>query len=125
MARSSSVNAKLDRYSGFWNRSPVERPLIGFSVGGWFPLQSYRAMQKLRGKSGLAPAVGLVRAQHATTGPYAGGYLPLLPRSLHDPPATVGSPHGRSLPVCRHPPPFVVETAAEASRLQEFFAPWV
>jgi hypothetical protein len=33
----------------------VDRPLIGFSVGGWFPLQSYRAMQTLRGKPALAP----------------------------------------------------------------------
>ena len=53
--RSSSIEAKLDRYTRFWNRAPIERPLIGFSVGGWFPLQSYRAMQKLRGKPGLAP----------------------------------------------------------------------
>ncbi len=49
------VAEKLDRYTRFWNRSPVDRPLIGFSVGGWFPLQSYRALQKLRGKPGLAP----------------------------------------------------------------------
>jgi len=55
VVRSSSIEAKLDRYTPFWNRAPIERPLIGFSVGGWFPLQSYRAMQKLRGKPGLAP----------------------------------------------------------------------
>jgi hypothetical protein len=55
VGRSSSVEAKLDRYTRFWKRSPVERPLIGFSVGGWFPLQSYRSMQKLRGKPGLTP----------------------------------------------------------------------
>ena len=47
---------KLDRYRRFWSRSPVERPLIGFSVGGWFPLHSYQAMQKLRGKPRLDPA---------------------------------------------------------------------
>jgi hypothetical protein len=55
MIRHADVEEKRDRYTRFWNRSPVERPLIGFSVGGWFPLQSYGAMQKLRRKPGLAP----------------------------------------------------------------------
>ena len=55
MIRHADVQRKLDCYTRFWNRSPVERPLIGFSVGGWFPLQSYRAMQRLRGKAGLTP----------------------------------------------------------------------
>jgi len=52
---SSSVEAKLDRYLRFWSRHPADRPLVGFSVGGWFPLQSYRAMQRLRGKPMLVP----------------------------------------------------------------------
>ena len=51
----SSVEGKIDRYNRFWDRSAVERPLIGFSVGGWFPLQSYPAMQKLCGKPRLVP----------------------------------------------------------------------
>ena len=51
----STVAGKIDRYRQFWSRTPVDRPLVGFSVGGWFPLQSYRAMQKLRGKAALAP----------------------------------------------------------------------
>jgi len=46
---------RIDRYNRFWVSSPVDRPLIGFSVGGWFPLQSYRAMRRLRGKSALSP----------------------------------------------------------------------
>jgi len=52
MAGPPSVEGKTDRYNCFWDRSAAERPLIGFSVGGWFPLQSYRAMQKLSGKPG-------------------------------------------------------------------------
>ena len=55
MSSQPSVEGKPDRYRRFWTRSPVERPLIGFSVGGWFPLQSYRAMQKLRGEPILRP----------------------------------------------------------------------
>jgi hypothetical protein len=51
----SSVEEKIDRYLRFWRRRPADRPLVGFSVGGWFPLQSYRAMQKLRGKPALVP----------------------------------------------------------------------
>jgi hypothetical protein len=53
MTLPSNVADKLERYRRFWKRAPVERPLIGFSVGGWFPLQSYRAMQKLRGTPAL------------------------------------------------------------------------
>ena len=55
MSSQPSLEGKTDRYRRFWTRSPVERPLIGFSVGGWFPLQSYRAMQKLRGEPILRP----------------------------------------------------------------------
>jgi hypothetical protein len=51
----SSDKAKVDRYGRFWSRAPVERPLIGFSLGGWFPLQSYRALERLRGKHALSP----------------------------------------------------------------------
>ena len=55
MRDASSIEAKVEGYNRFWTRMPVERPLIGFSVGGWFPLQSYRALQGLRGKPHLAP----------------------------------------------------------------------
>ena len=53
----ADVERKTERYHRFWDRSPVDRPLIGFSVGGWFPLQSYRTMQTLRGKAALSPDV--------------------------------------------------------------------
>ena len=49
------LEAKLDRYRRFWERAPVERPLIGYSVGGWFPFQHFRAMQPLRERATLAP----------------------------------------------------------------------
>ena len=32
----------------------MERPLIGFSLGGWFPLQSYTALGRFRGPNGIA-----------------------------------------------------------------------
>jgi hypothetical protein len=55
MANPLDAVDKLDRYRGFWARTSTERPLIGFSVGGWFPFQHYRAMQPFRGRPGLAP----------------------------------------------------------------------
>ena len=55
MAMTVNVADRIDRYRWFWNRAPVDRPLIGFSVGGWFPFQHYRAMQPFRGRPGLAP----------------------------------------------------------------------
>ncbi len=35
--------AKIERYRAFWDRSPVARPLVGFSVKSWFPLQEFAA----------------------------------------------------------------------------------
>ena len=54
MTYHGDIEGKIDRYQRFWARSPVERPLIGFSVGGWFPLQSYQTLQKLRRRSNLS-----------------------------------------------------------------------
>ncbi len=46
----STLQDKLQRYRAFWMNAPMERPLIGFSLGGWFPLQSYQAMTRFRGR---------------------------------------------------------------------------
>ena len=35
--------AKTERYKAFWNRDDVSRPLVGFSLVGWFPFQEFRA----------------------------------------------------------------------------------
>jgi hypothetical protein len=35
--------AKIEGYRAFWNRSPVKRPLVGFSIKSWFPLQEFSA----------------------------------------------------------------------------------
>ena len=29
---------KIERYRAFWNRDSVDRPLVGFSFVGWYPL---------------------------------------------------------------------------------------
>jgi len=34
---------KVDRYRAFWDREDTGRPLIGFSVKSWFPLEEYAA----------------------------------------------------------------------------------
>jgi 5-methyltetrahydrofolate--homocysteine methyltransferase len=49
------IEEKLERYLAFWNNSPVERPIVGFSLGGWFSFQSYSAIQKHRGVERLTP----------------------------------------------------------------------
>lgn len=33
--------AKIQRYHAFWRRAPVDRPLVGFTLRGWFPLDDY------------------------------------------------------------------------------------
>ncbi len=35
--------AKIAGYRAFWARSPVKRPLVGFSIKSWFPLQEFAA----------------------------------------------------------------------------------
>ena len=50
-----SLQDKIKKYHDFWFGAKVERPLIGFSLGGWFPLQSYTAIHKFRGKGRLTP----------------------------------------------------------------------
>lgn len=51
----SSLEEKIKKYLAFWNRTPVERPMVGFSLGGWFSFQSYGAVQKYRGMENLTP----------------------------------------------------------------------
>ncbi|MBW2153647.1 MAG: hypothetical protein JRH18_18505, partial [Deltaproteobacteria bacterium] len=33
--------AKIKRYQAFWNRDEVDRPLVGFSFVGWYPLKYF------------------------------------------------------------------------------------
>ena len=35
--------AKIERYKAFWSRGDVSRPLTGFTMRGWFPLEEYAA----------------------------------------------------------------------------------
>jgi hypothetical protein len=51
----SSLEEKIKKYLAFWNNDPVERPIVGFSLGGWFSFQSYSAIQKYRGVERLTP----------------------------------------------------------------------
>jgi hypothetical protein len=55
MVESANIETKIRRAQAFWNRDPFDRPMISFSLGGWFPLQSYSAMERLRGKGRLQP----------------------------------------------------------------------
>jgi hypothetical protein len=53
MTESAVTQERYKRYHAFWRSAPVERPLIGFSVGGWFPFQHYTAMQQFSGLARL------------------------------------------------------------------------
>jgi hypothetical protein len=37
--------AKIEKYQSFWNRDDVARPLIGFSLVGWFPMEEFAVCQ--------------------------------------------------------------------------------
>lgn len=47
--------AKLDRYRAFWKRSTVSRPIIGFSMIGWFPLDAFSATRDWGDRRYLEP----------------------------------------------------------------------
>lgn len=51
----ANFEEKIERYLAFWNNTPVERPMVGFSLGGWFSFQSYSAIQEYRGQANLTP----------------------------------------------------------------------
>ena len=34
---------KIERYKAFWSRTDASRPMIGFTMRGWFPLEEYAA----------------------------------------------------------------------------------
>lgn len=40
--------AKIEGYKAFWNREDVKRPLVGFTLVGWFPLEYFSACKPWR-----------------------------------------------------------------------------
>ena len=47
--------AKVERYEAFWSRDVVTRPLIGFSIKSWFPLDEFAASRKWQSRDVLTP----------------------------------------------------------------------
>jgi hypothetical protein len=47
--------AKIAGYRAFWDRAPVKRPLVGFSIKSWFPLQEFAASAAWQGQDVLTP----------------------------------------------------------------------
>ena len=49
--------AKLDRYRAFWSRAGASRPLTGFTLAGWFPMQEFAACLPWQAHRYLEPAM--------------------------------------------------------------------
>lgn len=47
--------AKIEGYRAFWGRTPVRRPLVGFTTRGWFPLEEYAATRAWPVNAELTP----------------------------------------------------------------------
>ena len=47
--------AKIERYKAFWNRAATTRPLVGFTLRGWFPLEEYGATRAWPANTYLSP----------------------------------------------------------------------
>lgn len=46
---------KIDRYKAFWNRDDVRRPVVGFSLVGWFPLGEFAVCRAWASDGYLTP----------------------------------------------------------------------
>jgi hypothetical protein len=47
--------AKVERYRAFWNRDAVDRPLVGFSFVGWYPLEYFSACKAWKVNDHITP----------------------------------------------------------------------
>jgi hypothetical protein len=47
--------AKIEGYKKFWRRDPVKRPLVGFSLKSWFPLDEFKASARWPKDAPLTP----------------------------------------------------------------------
>ncbi len=47
--------AKIEGYKAFWSREDVGRPLVGFSLVGWFPLEYFSACKSWRVDDYITP----------------------------------------------------------------------
>jgi hypothetical protein len=47
--------SKIDRYRDFWNRADARRPMVCFSLVGWFPLDEFAACKSWQSSAYLAP----------------------------------------------------------------------
>lgn len=46
---------KVEGYKKFWNRDDVKRPLVGFSIKSWFPLEEFEASKLWQAHEVLTP----------------------------------------------------------------------
>ncbi len=47
--------AKIAGYQAFWKRTDVKRPLVGFSIKSWFPLEEFEASRAWQSQRVLTP----------------------------------------------------------------------
>jgi hypothetical protein len=47
--------AKIQQYQAFWNRQPADRPLVGFSFVGWYPLEYFSACRSWKVNDYITP----------------------------------------------------------------------
>jgi len=49
--------SKIEKYKAFWNREDVERPLVGFTFRGFFPIQEYEVSSRWQPGKMLTPGM--------------------------------------------------------------------
>ena len=56
---------KIERYKAFWNLSEVRRPMVGFTMRGWFPLDEYAATRAWPVNDCLTPDIVVPEARRS------------------------------------------------------------
>ena len=55
-----SVEEKIKGYQNFWDLAEVQKPLIGFDMGGFFPIQWFSALKEIKKNVFLQPELLIV-----------------------------------------------------------------
>jgi hypothetical protein len=58
-------SAEIERYKALWRRADVSRPLVGFTMRGWFPLDEYAATRAWPVNDCLTPDIVVPEARRS------------------------------------------------------------
>jgi len=61
--RNSSVEERIKRHLAFWKRESVDRPLLGFMIGSYFPMERFEEAKKITEKKDVVNPEDIIPAR--------------------------------------------------------------